>query len=59
MVASPLTSWAWRVRVTVSNGISPDRVSWDKSGMAWYGQAKGGSGKGVLFGCEGLSVVNG
>jgi len=32
MVTSPLTSWERRVSVPVSNGISPDKVSWEKSG---------------------------
>ena len=34
MVTSPLTSWGRRVRVAVSDGISPDRVSCEKSGRS-------------------------
>ena len=33
MVTSTLTSWERRVSVAVSDGISPDRVCWQKSGM--------------------------
>jgi len=33
-VTSPLTSWERSVRVAVSDGISPDKVSWEKSGKS-------------------------
>ena len=34
MVTSPLTRWDRRVRVAVSDGISPDSVSREKSGKS-------------------------